>query len=113
GKYDPGQSLEVNVALASPLLSRFDLVLTLMDTQNDSWDRKVSSFILGLSETSGDLPDDDAIPKTVWSLDKLRSYVSFVKAHCIPRMTENASTIIQKYYQLQRMSDGRNVARTT
>ncbi|KAJ1555778.1 DNA helicase mcm9 [Cladochytrium tenue] len=125
GKYDPGQTLEVNVALASPLLSRFDLVLTLMDTQNDSWDRtgsngplksiqrKVSSFILGLSEASGDLPDDDAVPKAVWSLDKLRSYVSFVKAHCIPRMTDKASTIIQKYYQLQRLSDGRNVARTT
>ncbi|KAJ3343097.1 DNA helicase mcm9 [Entophlyctis luteolus] len=39
GKYDPTQSMEVNVALGSPLLSRFDLILTLLDTQNDEWDK--------------------------------------------------------------------------
>ena len=46
GKYDPDVSLCSNVALASPLLSRFDVILVLKDNQNKEWDKYVCLYVI-------------------------------------------------------------------
>ncbi|XP_053192724.1 DNA helicase MCM9 [Scomber japonicus] len=105
GQYDPNEPLSVNVALASPLLSRFDLVLVLLDTRNAEWDRIISSFILedrGLpAESSG-----------LWSMEKMKAYFCAIK-RLQPQVSEEANCILSQYYQLQRQSDSRSAARTT
>jgi DNA replicative helicase MCM subunit Mcm2 (Cdc46/Mcm family) len=132
GKYDPHQNLEVNIALGSPLLSRFDLVLILLDTQNKEWDRsvasklptrnmiltfpcmeyrKVSSFILGFESAEAEVAYSGV--ESLWNLDKLQAYVTFVKSTCNPKLSDDSNLILKRYYQTQRASDLRNAARTT
>ncbi|XP_035990495.1 DNA helicase MCM9 isoform X2 [Fundulus heteroclitus] len=105
GQYDPKEPLSVNVALASPLLSRFDLVLVLLDTRNAEWDCIISSFIL----------EDRGIPSEasgLWSMEKMKAYFSVIK-QLQPRVSEEANCILARYYQLQRQRDAHNAARTT
>uniref|UniRef100_A0A8C4Q7G8 DNA helicase MCM9 n=1 Tax=Eptatretus burgeri TaxID=7764 RepID=A0A8C4Q7G8_EPTBU len=105
GHYDTQQPLSVNVALTSPLLSRFDLVLVLLDTQNSDWDRVVSSFILEQKASpckSGDL----------WSMEKMQAYFCATRA-LQPCLSPAADRVLSRYYQYHRRSNGRNAARTT
>ncbi|KAJ8023964.1 DNA helicase MCM9 [Holothuria leucospilota] len=108
GKYDPRESVSVNIALASPLLSRFDIILVLLDSQNDEWDQVVSSFILEGRSPSPQGPSDEPL----WSLEKMRSYLCLIKT-LEPVMSIEANCVLTKYYQAQRQADQRNAARTT
>eukprot|EP00276_Gloeochaete_wittrockiana_P008684 CAMPEP_0184650148 /NCGR_PEP_ID=MMETSP0308-20130426/7671_1 /TAXON_ID=38269 /ORGANISM="Gloeochaete witrockiana, Strain SAG 46.84" /LENGTH=1584 /DNA_ID=CAMNT_0027083485 /DNA_START=135 /DNA_END=4886 /DNA_ORIENTATION=+ len=112
GKYDPSVSLSVNTAIKGPLLSRFDIVLVLLDRQDENWDGQVSSFILNDHDThvevGGLLAEEPA-----WPMDKTQMYLCYVKNSFTPTMTTGAERVLSEYYQLQRHHDQNNAARTT
>ncbi|XP_076924852.1 putative DNA helicase MCM9 [Bidens hawaiensis] len=111
GQYDPDQSLSVNTTLSGPLISRFDIVLVLLDTKNPDWDKVVSDHILDQAEPEKDKFHEDISKK--WPLSLLRRYIHFVKGHFRPTLTKEAENVISRYYQLQRRSATENAARTT
>ncbi|KAL4196460.1 hypothetical protein AMTRI_Chr04g246300 [Amborella trichopoda] len=112
GQYDPNQTLSVNTTLSGPLLSRFDIVLVLLDTKNPEWDAIVSSHILSEHEDS-EKPKFDEDLTSLWSLLMLRRYIYYVKGSFKPILTRDAEEVISSYYQLQRRSATQNAARTT
>nr|8S91_D Chain D, DNA helicase MCM9 [Homo sapiens]8S91_E Chain E, DNA helicase MCM9 [Homo sapiens]8S91_F Chain F, DNA helicase MCM9 [Homo sapiens]8S92_D Chain D, DNA helicase MCM9 [Homo sapiens]8S92_E Chain E, DNA helicase MCM9 [Homo sapiens]8S92_F Chain F, DNA helicase MCM9 [Homo sapiens]8S94_D Chain D, DNA helicase MCM9 [Homo sapiens]8S94_E Chain E, DNA helicase MCM9 [Homo sapiens]8S94_F Chain F, DNA helicase MCM9 [Homo sapiens] len=105
GQYDPQESVSVNIALGSPLLSRFDLILVLLDTKNEDWDRIISSFIL---ENKG-YPSKS---EKLWSMEKMKTYFCLIR-NLQPTLSDVGNQVLLRYYQMQRQSDCRNAARTT
>ncbi|KAK4316464.1 hypothetical protein Pmani_012366 [Petrolisthes manimaculis] len=107
GEYDSEQSITVNTALASPLLSRFDLILVLLDMRNPEWDKVVSEYILNGRDVKG-----DGGGREDWSLEKLQAYFCHIRT-LQPSMTPQANRILSRYYQVQRQTDQTNKARIT
>ncbi|KAJ1962793.1 DNA helicase mcm9 [Dipsacomyces acuminosporus] len=142
GKYDPEQSLAINTALSTPLLSRFDLVLILLDSHNEEWDDRVSSFLLtdessranisqirssssssqhmfgsmamrGNGSSSTQSHSSVGEDLDIWSFETLQAYIAYIKSAFQPQSTPASEQILTKYYQLQRLRDTMNAARTT
>eukprot|EP00126_Sphaerothecum_destruens_P007015 Sdes_comp19646_c0_seq1m11440 len=120
GKMDASLPLSVNLSIASPLLSRFDLVLVLVDSQDPGWDRALSKFILS-KKRHGLLPakypseenPENCLATDLWSYENLKLYIHYVKTKFSPVMTPQSERVLIQYYQRQRLADQRNAARTT
>ncbi|KAJ2323275.1 DNA helicase mcm9, partial [Coemansia sp. RSA 2673] len=63
---------------------RFDLILILLDSRNDVWDDRVSSFLLaGGKDDALDRPSDE----DDWSFETLQAYIAHVKSSLDPEST--------------------------
>lgn len=110
GEIEAGKSISSSVALASPLLSRFDLILLLLDakrTNKEAWDLKLCDKVLNSGRS------DLVVDNKNWDFDVLKEYVNFVRVNFQPEMTSAANDCLSKYYQLQRRVDSLHCARTT
>ncbi|KAJ2581487.1 DNA helicase mcm9 [Coemansia sp. RSA 1836] len=113
GAYDRDAPLTVNTALSSPLLSRFDLILVLLDSPSETWDDRVASFLLAGNcgdKAEADETNDEA---ECWSFDRLQAYIACVKSELHPASTPASELVLTRYYQIQRQRDSANAARTT
>lgn len=112
GTYDVTQDLTTNTAIASPLLSRFDVVLVLRDTANKEWDKRVSTFLLkqavrsgsgdnssgGGANEGGEGGADGGAGGGHWGIKKLRQYIAYVKHALQPVLgTEARALLVRKW----------------
>ena len=101
--------------VASPLLSRFDLVFLLLDTKDERWDDLVASYILAGRDMAAEL-SSNGDGGCNWDLEKLQTYFEYCK-RLKPELSSDASKILQAYYVYQRRfgdcDEQRDKARTT
>ncbi|KAK4536279.1 hypothetical protein CDCA_CDCA08G2304 [Cyanidium caldarium] len=110
---DTAAALSMALGVASPLLSRFDVVLTLADAQDDDWDARVAAFILDDYPGAAASVSDASHSSLTWTLETLQQYVHYVKSTLRPKLTRSAERLLGQYYAAQRASMARNAARTT
>lgn len=111
-----GESVDICAGIGSPLLSRFDLILAVLDTNDPERDVQVSNFILneqvfGSSNETQQLVYSQQ-DEFKFDYDMLASYISMVKT-INAVMTDSAAVILKKYYAIQRQTDSTIASSTT
>jgi len=109
GKWEAGTSITANIALASPLLSRFDLILLLLDQTDEQWDQALSAAVLKKACQRTRKKQDAAL----FDEEALKTYVAYVQTRPLSGLSPEARLVLGRYYQSQRDSKDRDVARTT
>jgi DNA helicase MCM9 len=99
--YDNHESLSVNTGLGTPLLSRFDLIFKLIDSSDADRDNNVTTYLLNraIQGTGLDVAEPDSSLEAPWTMEKLRAYVSVVKEHFQPAMSDAAATLLESHYE--------------
>jgi DNA helicase MCM9 len=97
GQFDASVDFATNIAIGTPLLSRFDIILLLLDKPKKSWDIAVSTHLLQTSlDKSTELlrkTDADCLEKQ-WNIEMLREYVHYVRKRVNPIMTNEAKLLL-------------------
>lgn len=96
-----------NIGIASPLLSRFDVVFILRDERNADWDSQIADHVLKRTKNVAEPHSGD-----LWSVDKLQSHFLAIR-DIDAQMTREANAILAAYYQYCRADHLRDVSRTT
>ncbi|GAB6028576.1 DNA helicase mcm9 [Chamberlinius hualienensis] len=104
GRYDSNLSANINVAISTPLLSRFDLIYLLLDEKSEDWDQRVSNYVLE-GKTINVVPH-------AMNMNRMKTYFNHVK-QLKPKMSSITNRILQQYYLLHRKSDDQKAIRTT
>lgn len=104
--YDNQASLSVNTGLGTPLLSRFDIIFKLIDSSDADRDSNVATYLLNRAILGAGYdvsnPTDERRP--IWTMDKLRAYISIVKEHFQPKMSDSAALLLNRHYEKCRAS---------
>lgn len=108
---EPEGTSSINIGIATPLLSRFDLVFILKDERIPEWDDAIANHLLAQVTTGFQelIVKQDA---ELWPAQKLQTHFAAV-SQVQPKMTPIASAILGAYYRKCRSDDERDQGRTT
>jgi len=99
GRFDPYQPIANQINLPPALINRFDLIFPVRDLPNEKMDTKIASHVLTLQQR------EDGIEPEV-SAELLKKYISYVRKHSKPKLTDGAVDEIKTFYVKLRNTGG-------
>lgn len=108
-----GGATPVVIGIASPLLSRFDLVLVLRDEQDPEWDDMVATHLLECRLSDGRRSvEDESLLHPLWTVQQFQTHLTAIRDIC-PTVRPQASAVLRAYFRACRADEQRNQARTS
>ncbi|CAH1118294.1 unnamed protein product [Phaedon cochleariae] len=106
GRYDRAKSLQQNVQLSAPIMSRFDLFFILVDECNEMVDYAIAKKILDLHCNV-----EESVER-VYSKQEVLQYISFAKKFK-PIISKEAGDLLVQYYNRLRLRDSTSTGKST
>ncbi|MDI9644858.1 MAG: minichromosome maintenance protein MCM, partial [Candidatus Verstraetearchaeota archaeon] len=102
GRYVPQKTISENINdLPVTILSRFDLIFTLLDRPEENRDRMMTEHILNLHRGIRAVKESPIPP------DLLKKYIYYVRKHGSPKISEEASRAIEDFFlEMRAMGQG-------
>jgi DNA replication licensing factor MCM6 len=98
GRYDRTKSLNYNVNMSAPIMSRFDLFYVIVDERDDYADFNIAKHIIDFHRKK-----ENAI-QTHYTQKEILTYLKFCR-HIKPKLTKEAALILQEEYTKLRAND--------
>ncbi|KAJ2464352.1 MCM DNA helicase complex subunit, partial [Coemansia sp. RSA 2322] len=101
-KWDKGLSIVENINLPPTLVSRFDLVFIVLDTVDETMDRRLARHIVGLYTDEHSATDEsagdgvDSIPMV--PAEKLTRYIAYARRYVRPTISDEAGAALVQAY---------------
>ncbi|XP_033214752.1 DNA replication licensing factor Mcm6 [Belonocnema kinseyi] len=106
GRYDRQKSLQQNVMLTAPIMSRFDLFFILVDECNEVVDNAIAKKIVDM-HSNNDINID-----APYTQEEILRYINFAK-HFKPIINKEAAELLVKSYTALRQREGNGAGKST
>ncbi|TPX72100.1 hypothetical protein SpCBS45565_g00480 [Spizellomyces sp. 'palustris'] len=95
GRYDDMKSPGENIDFQSTILSRFDLIFIVKDEHNEARDQTIARHVLQVHMNTVTRERENVADIDI---QKMRSYISYCKTKCAPRLTADAAKKLSSHF---------------
>lgn len=101
GRYDRSKSLQQNIQLSAPIMSRFDLFFILVDECNEITDYAIARKIIDLHSNVEEQPNEHA-----YTRDEVLRYITFARQFKPVISDDAAQVLVENYGHLRQRDTG-------